>query len=134
MNEQVKKPNETNIILIWKCRRLFPINLRETVNYIFDESVGCHEMCVRARPYLLRLFDIDMDIIMHVYAFTSSSASLFFLLHFPWHKNKFVVCTVVSVLYLLASQFDCVYSVCIYFMECTHLSLLATAQPNELKC
>lgn len=32
--------------LISKCLRLFPINLREPVNYFFDRSVGCHEMYV----------------------------------------------------------------------------------------
>lgn len=86
-NERAREktePNETNIAPIWKCRRLFPINLRETVNYIFDGSVACHEMCacVRARSYLLRLFDIDVDIIMHVYAFTSSSVSSSFFASF----------------------------------------------------
>lgn len=87
--------------------------------------------CARARPYLLRLFDIDMDIIMHVYAFTSSSASLFFLLHFPWHKNKFVVCTVVSVFYLLASQFDwCVLCVYILWNVRIYLSWLLPNQMN----
>lgn len=30
-----------------KCQRLFPINLRKTVNYIeYDRSVSCHEMCL----------------------------------------------------------------------------------------
>lgn len=55
-----------------ECLRLFPINLRRTVNYFFDGSVAGHEMCAPV--------SMDMNIIMHVCAFI---ISLFFRLLFP---------------------------------------------------
>lgn len=72
--------------LISKCLRLFPINLREPVNYFFDRSVGCHEM------YVLELLE--------PLTWTASSCT-FALLHIFFFAVLVVVVVVIAVCSLI---------------------------------